>query len=237
MNNFNPFDDVNCKYGSPMGRVSVGDLSGTPRDRIEARRARGTDGDYDEGGAYWGGPIVNVWAVWERSRGSETVQYVRADSREEAISRALGEVGGYAFQERAPNEFHSEAAAVAGSQLDAFTAAYIEALYFTNGRGIDEDEFGPDDELDPHEVGHIKRDCEDFQLEVKDLLAEAYSQDGYDRTQAGHDFWMTRNGHGTGFWDRGLPDAVGQALTEAAHAAGSVHPYKGDDGLVYLEAA
>ena len=30
---------------------------------------------------------------------------------------------------------------------------------------------------------------------------------------AGHDFALTRNGHGTGFWDRGLGD-IGDMLTE-----------------------
>jgi len=33
--------------------------------------------------------------------------------------------------------------------------------------------------------------------------------------QAGHDFWLTRNGHGAGFWDGDWPE-TGDALTEAS---------------------
>ena len=37
---------------------------------------------------------------------------------------------------------------------------------------------------------------------------------------AGHDFAITRNGHGAGFWDRGL-GAIGDTLTDEAKAYGS----------------
>lgn len=37
---------------------------------------------------------------------------------------------------------------------------------------------------------------------------------------AGNDFAFTRNGHGTGFWDRGIDD-LGQHLTEASRPYGS----------------
>lgn len=35
----------------------------------------------------------------------------------------------------------------------------------------------------------------------------------YDWRHLCHDYWLTRNGHGAGFWDRGLGDA-GQRLTD-----------------------
>lgn len=38
--------------------------------------------------------------------------------------------------------------------------------------------------------------------------------------QFGHDLWLTRNGHGAGFWDRGL-GALGETLTKWAKAAGT----------------
>jgi hypothetical protein len=37
--------------------------------------------------------------------------------------------------------------------------------------------------------------------------------------QIGHDFWLTRNRHGAGFWDRGLGER-GQYLTDASHPYG-----------------
>lgn len=51
--------------------------------------------------------------------------------------------------------------------------------------------------------------------------------------QMGHDFWLTRNGHGAGFWDRGLGD-LGDTLTKWAHSHGSSDLYVGDDNKVYV---
>jgi len=48
--------------------------------------------------------------------------------------------------------------------------------------------------------------------------------------QAGHDFWLTRNGHGAGYWDRGLGE-VGEMLSEAATAFGMVDLFVLDDGI------
>ena len=37
--------------------------------------------------------------------------------------------------------------------------------------------------------------------------------------QFAHDFWLTRNGHGAGFWDRGLGE-IGDILTKASKTFG-----------------
>jgi hypothetical protein len=50
----------------------------------------------------------------------------------------------------------------------------------------------------------------------------------------GHDLWLTRNGHGAGFWDRGLGD-VGDKLTAIAKRMGSKSLYVGDDGKIYID--
>jgi hypothetical protein len=49
----------------------------------------------------------------------------------------------------------------------------------------------------------------------------------------GHNFWLTCNGHGSGFWDRELGE-IGDKLTEACKIIGSSDPYVGDDGLIYI---
>lgn len=51
--------------------------------------------------------------------------------------------------------------------------------------------------------------------------------------QMGHDFWLTRNHHGAGFWDRGLGD-LGDVLTKWAHTYGSADLYVTDDGTLNL---
>lgn len=50
--------------------------------------------------------------------------------------------------------------------------------------------------------------------------------------QVGHDFYLTRNCHGAGFWDRGN-GKMGDELTELAHPYGGFELYLGDDGLLY----
>lgn len=57
---------------------------------------------------------------------------------------------------------------------------------------------------------------------------------GLEPEQIGHDFLLTRNHHGAGFWDRGLGER-GQRLTESAHAYGDTNAYVGDDGKVYVQ--
>jgi len=73
-----------------------------------------------------------------------------------------------------------------------------------------------------------RRDCADFVNANQTLLIDS----GIPEEQIGHDFWLTRNGHGAGFWDRGLGD-IGQALTEQCRPYGEVNLYVGDDGLVH----
>ena len=135
-------------------------------------------------------------------------------------------------------------------KLDSFTAAYINtALWASTG---DDDtpldrNYGPGD-IGPESIARMAEDCARFQKENADLLTAAYCHDGYTEpfnrlrhecengqidALAGHDFWLTRNRHGTGFWDRDLGD-IGDKLTEAAHAFGESSLYEGDDGQIYL---
>lgn len=50
---------------------------------------------------------------------------------------------------------------------------------------------------------------------------------------AGHDFWLTRCGHGAGFWDGDWPEPAATALDEASKEFGNVDLYVGDDGQIY----
>lgn len=83
---------------------------------------------------------------------------------------------------------------------------------------------------------------EDIALEsvkqaVKDCLLfislsdEADLIDDYE--QAGHDFWLTRNRHGAGFWDRGLGEK-GDKLTELSEKFTELSPYVGTNNKIYL---
>ena len=115
--------------------------------------------------------------------------------------------------------------------LDAFTQGYIEAAMWTltDDDGESMDYLGLHD-IAPSALTAIIEDCRQFQDAYAALLAQA----GTD-AQNGHDYLLTRNRHGAGFWDRGYPKAIGDALTDAAHAEGEVNGCVGDDGLVYFE--
>jgi hypothetical protein len=127
--------------------------------------------------------------------------------------------------------------------VDAFTTGYaVCALWSSNdesdesgGKPMD-DNYGLDD-IAPETWKQFAEDCEDFQKANKALLRKYYKQykpvGGHDVTEcAGHDFWLTRNGHGAGFWDRGIGE-LGDELSKAATIYSGVDLYIGDDGKVY----
>lgn len=50
---------------------------------------------------------------------------------------------------------------------------------------------------------------------------------------AGHDFWLTRCGHGAGLWDGDWQEPHATALDQLSKVAGEVDLYLGDDGKIY----
>ena len=80
------------------------------------------------------------------------------------------------------------------------------------------------DDIAPTTLTSMREDVANFINANKRMLIAGGLDDG----QIGHDFWLTRNRHGAGFWDRGLGE-VGNRLTHASHACGEVYLYVGDD--------
>ena len=110
----------------------------------------------------------------------------------------------------------------------SFLSSFIEALIWseTNEHGdpLDED-YSPSD-LSAEALAEITADCEAFEAAHWDMISE-------DTERAGHDFCLTRNGHGAGFWDGDWPEPEGTILTDAAHVYGTLGLYVGDDGKLY----
>lgn len=81
-------------------------------------------------------------------------------------------------------------------------------------------------DLHPDTLAQIHTDCSTFERKASKWLSMAYTRD-YSRERAGHDFWLTRNGHGAGFWDRSEleADGVGRKLTDIAKTYGEVNAY------------
>lgn len=106
------------------------------------------------------------------------------------------------------------------ARLDDFTRAYIRVALWTE---TDDNERPLDDNYDSEHltnraIDRIAAECKRFQEQNAPMLARAG-----DAAQNGHDFWLTRNGHGVGFRDRGYPDDIGEPLTAAARACAPAH--------------
>jgi hypothetical protein len=97
------------------------------------------------------------------------------------------------------------------------------------------DSGGPEptpDDLTDDAREHMTREAHEFYADnVADIRASTLGME-----QAGHDFSLTRNRHGAGFWDRksrgDVADAALDRLTEASHAYGEESYIVGDDGNV-----
>lgn len=123
-------------------------------------------------------------------------------------------------------------------QLSKFTRAYLTCAYFTNdeSEGLGGQDYsktpGPKsmhEKLSFQGLCAAIKVCNEFGLANAELLAQAG-----DSSQNGHDLWLTRNRHGSGFWDRGYDKSVSKALTNAAHVLGETDLYEGDDGELYF---
>lgn len=132
-----------------------------------------------------------------------------------------------------------------GFDLEAFFHAYQEAALWSST-----DESTPEggepfdanystDDIAPAALADMLEDCTAF---IADNLADLqqyaehfkYCEDVTGYAMAGHDFWLTRNGHGAGYWDRGV-GAVGEHLSEAAKVWGTSDLYVGDDGKIHVQ--
>lgn len=116
-------------------------------------------------------------------------------------------------------------------KLDTFQRAYIECALWSSmdddGEPLDSGRDASD--VAPKALASMAADCDAF----REMVGEAL--DDIDDEQAGHDFWLTRNRHGAGFWDRGYAPAIDKALTDAAHSFGEVNLYVGDDELIHCD--
>lgn len=110
--------------------------------------------------------------------------------------------------------------------IDAIKSAYVECATWADWPT---DDAGNEAEgrLTAAAIAQLHADVDDFVAdeETAELIADL------DPGQVGHDFWLTRNRHGAGFWDRGLGEK-GERLTVIAHAYGARYLYVTDGGDV-----
>lgn len=107
---------------------------------------------------------------------------------------------------------------IADFRARAEAEGYIDGENF---EGIEVETGAPRDEF--------REECEAFLAEVD----EAFPENDFDAGQMGHDFLLTRNGHGAGFWDGDWGDD-GDELTRIAKGYGNISLYLGDDMIAHF---
>jgi hypothetical protein len=83
------------------------------------------------------------------------------------------------------------------------------------------------EDISPECMEKAQKDLNKFKELAGDLL------NGLDSEQVAHDFWLTRNRHGAGFWDGDYLESIGNKLTEIAHSFGEVNLYVAADMRIY----
>lgn len=113
------------------------------------------------------------------------------------------------------------------TELDQFKQAYTTCLLWAEVDDNDEplDYNYDESEFSPALQAQIDSDCNQFFTANYEMIKSNISN-------AGCDFWLTRNGHGAGFWDGDWPEH-GEQLTAACKEFKEVCIYIGEDNLIY----
>ena len=116
-------------------------------------------------------------------------------------------------------------------ETDEFTSSYLEAAEWADKP---EEEDWSSAEWAPEAVKRAKADCIRFRFRASDLLVDLDWDHPKDTYPIAYDFWLTRQGHGSGFWDGNYPEPAARNLTEIAKGFEETNIYLGDDGLIYF---
>lgn len=114
--------------------------------------------------------------------------------------------------------------------LQTFFAAYLDTALWTSfdESGQTMDKNYSIDQIAPDALEVMKADCLSFYTTNElEQLPESFQK------QAGHDFWLTRNGHGAGFWDGDWEEPTATMLTESSHSFGESTLHVSTDNLIY----
>jgi hypothetical protein len=120
--------------------------------------------------------------------------------------------------------------------LDPFTRAYIECALWSSCD--DEEPLDKNHDIDDIAAETLDAmivDCRRFQAINAEWIKEEFCQNSEWNVEsmAGHDFFLTRQGHGSGYWDGDWAEPAGQKLTASSKAFGWFDLYVGDDGKIY----
>jgi len=123
--------------------------------------------------------------------------------------------------------------------LDEFLHAYLAAALWSSQEGdvpIDRD-YSVDD-LSSRAFRDATLECQQFldkgSIWIVDKYFKHVTKEHTTVSQAGHDFWLTRAGHGCGFWDGDWREPAATILTNLSTSFGANALYVGDDDKLYF---
>jgi hypothetical protein len=114
---------------------------------------------------------------------------------------------------------------------------YVETLLWVGqdySRMIGDNPTPMDENFGAEDVSAVAR--QEIEDDCHGFLTIALDMDGAGSLTAedfGHNFALTRNGHGAGFWDKGWGE-LGAELTTWSKTFGEQDLYVGDDGKLYV---
>lgn len=108
--------------------------------------------------------------------------------------------------------------------FERFVAAYVScALWSTNDNSNEQGGEPLDKNYDADDI--LKATMREMRGDCLSFWNDHYELFRGREERAGHDFWLTREGHGAGFWDGGWPEPNATTLTKASEAYGSFDLY------------
>jgi hypothetical protein len=111
------------------------------------------------------------------------------------------------------------------------TALWLSTDNATEQGGEPPDENYGVDDIAPETLAKMWADCMAFyDANINDITDGEFD---YPSEKVVHDFWLTRNGHGCGFWDGDWSEDAGKRLTDSANGFGTFDLYIGDDGKIH----
>ena len=105
-------------------------------------------------------------------------------------------------------------------EFDTFFSAYLEAALWssTDDEGTPLEDLAGFENLEESTLRFMRLDAWDFFYRAVPLIARSTNS----LELAGHDFWLTRTGHGAGFWDGDWEDELARPLTSMSERLGEL---------------
>lgn len=116
--------------------------------------------------------------------------------------------------------------------MEKALVSYLAAALWTN---VDDDQEPLDKKYDIKDIADdsVEKARQELASFMSWIEEEGVDVGNNDEEQIAHDFYLTREHHGAGFWDGDYPNK-GKRLTDMAHSFGLAALYVGDDGKLHF---